>query len=102
VSHTIFWQYDVKPEALDEFERSYGPYGTWVQLFSNGTGYLGSELHRDVATSRRYIVIDRWQSAADFAAFRAQFNAEYAALDRTCAALSERELPLATCEQLES
>ena len=100
--HTILWQYDVKQGAIVEFERIYGSAGDWVKLFGRSSGYLGTELHRDVATRRRYIVLDRWRSAAEFAAFRARFNAEYAALDRACAGLSDRELPLGTCEQLET
>ncbi|MDB4954581.1 MAG: hypothetical protein JWO36_2150 [Myxococcales bacterium] len=102
MSLTIFWQYDVKPDAVEQFERIYGSVGDWAELFGRAPGYLGTELHRDVATPRRYIVLDRWRSAAAFEKFRAQFNSEYAALDRACTVLSERELPLGTYEQLEN
>lgn len=66
-------------EARDakEFERAYGPDGEWAEFFRTGHGYLGTELLRDVESPGRYLVVDRWATREDYAAFVAERREEY-------------------------
>ena len=61
----------------EEFERTYGPDGEWAGFFRTGSGYIGTELLRDVEEPGRYLVIDRWESAEAYDAFVAEHEAEY-------------------------
>lgn len=90
-NYAYVWEFAVAAARRAEFEHEYGPEGRWVALFRNAPGYLGSWLLHDDATPGRYLTIDRWRSAADYRAFRAEHVAEYDALDRECAALTLAE-----------
>jgi heme-degrading monooxygenase HmoA len=61
----------------EDFERAYGPNGEWAQFFRQGTGFIGTELLRDVEEPGRYLVIDRWESADAYNTFLAAFRDEY-------------------------
>jgi heme-degrading monooxygenase HmoA len=61
----------------EEFERVYGPNGDWAEFFRRGSGYIGTELLRDVEVPGRYVVIDRWESAEDYNAFAVEHRDEY-------------------------
>jgi heme-degrading monooxygenase HmoA len=78
--HILVWEYEVVPGAEAEFEALYGPQGDWVVLFRSYPGYLGTELMRG-EHPRRYITLDRWRSAADYAHFRLSAQDAQAALD---------------------
>lgn len=93
--HVIEWDFLPRPERLDEFLAVYGEDGDWVRLFRRGTGYLGTELRPMADRPGWYRCIDRWRSAKDYAAFRADRAAEYAALDRACERLTQDEVPVA-------
>jgi heme-degrading monooxygenase HmoA len=88
------WEFRVEPTRIDEFERHYGPAGSWASLFRRAEGYVGTLLLRDATEPLRYITIDRWRSATEFQAFRERFAREYEALDERCAALTTRETAL--------
>jgi len=89
--YLALWEFHVKPEARAEFERAYGPEGDWAQLFGKSPDYRGTELLRDPSGSGRYLTLDRWASRDAFLQFKREFQSEYAALDRQCEALTERE-----------
>jgi heme-degrading monooxygenase HmoA len=78
--HVVVWEYDVHVGAEAAFEALYGPGGDWIGLFSAYSGYLGTELLRDERPNY-YITIDRWASAAQYAAFRLSAQDAYAAID---------------------
>lgn len=63
----LVFTYDVQDAT--EFERVYGSDGDWEQFFRGGTGYIGTELLRDVEQVGRYVVIDRWESSDAYNAF---------------------------------
>jgi len=85
------WEYRVRPDAIDEFVRHYGPGGSWVVLFSRADGYLGTRLLRDREDPERFVTIDTWVTAAACAAFRERFAADFDALDAACEALTLEE-----------
>jgi heme-degrading monooxygenase HmoA len=71
----LVFRYEARdPEA---FERAYGPDGEWAEFFRQGSGYIGTELLRDLEEPGRYLVIDRWESADAYNAFVAASEAEY-------------------------
>lgn len=94
--YAYVWEFQVMPEAEDEFRRLYGADGPWVELFRRSPGYLGSLLLEDRATPGRYLVVDRWQSESAYLACREQYAQEYADLDLYCEAITSRETPLGT------
>jgi len=91
---TCIWEYRVRPERAGDFERAYGPEGDWATLFRRAPGYLRTELHRDRDDPLRFVTIDFWKSSAAWERFRADFAADYEALDAACERLtiSEREV----------
>ena len=64
-------------EDAGPFEAAYGPDGEWARFFRAGDGYLGTEL-LSAPGGDRYLVIDRWRSAADYERFLRENEAEYA------------------------
>ena len=92
--YVTVWEFTVRPGSEREFEALYGPGGAWVALFRTGSGYLGTELLRPIAASRRYLTIDRWSTAEAYAAFRNAHAGEYRALDARGDALTEGERPV--------
>ncbi len=92
--HVIIWEFRARQGRETEFEEAYGPAGTWARFLERGEGYLGTELHRDLAGGRRYVTIDRWTSRDDFESFKRRFAEEYEAIDLRCEALTEHEATL--------
>jgi heme-degrading monooxygenase HmoA len=93
------WEFTVDPDLVEEFTQEYGPNGSWVALFRQAPGYVGTLLLRDSRNSRRFITIDRWESADAYRSFRATFSGEYAALDERCERLTARESSLGAFEE---
>lgn len=89
--YVIIWEYRVKLNRVAEFEQAYAAEGTWAQLFQRHPGYLGTELLRDSNEPQRYVTIDRWASAEQYASFMAQYRTAYATLDAQFGALTEKE-----------
>jgi heme-degrading monooxygenase HmoA len=80
----IVWVFEAKAERLREFREHYKSDGEWAQLFRRAKGYMETLMLQDVANSRRFLVVDRWEGLADFEAFKQEFGAEYAAMDKRC------------------
>jgi heme-degrading monooxygenase HmoA len=72
----LVFSYEVRVNPAD-FEQAYGADGEWAQFFRRGTGYIGTELLRDVEIPGRYFVVDRWESAEAYNAFTAEHREEY-------------------------
>lgn len=92
--HVLVWEFLVRPEHRLQFERHYGPDGTWAALFRRSPGYVGTLLLHDRAQALRYVTIDRWESAESYRTFRALHSREYAELDGLCEALTTHEAAL--------
>lgn len=88
--HIIVWRYTVAEVHRDGFERAYGSSGPWVALFAAAPGYLGTELVRGEPAGD-YVTIDRWESKAQYDAFRAERVVEYERLDAEFDALTVSE-----------
>lgn len=88
----ILWQFDIAEDRIAGFEEDYGPSGSWSRLFSRSSAYHGTELLRDAYVPGRYVTIDRWDSEDAFRSFRALYDADYEALDRSCDAITAGEI----------
>lgn len=92
MAHIILWSFEVAPAHRAAFARIYAADGDWARLFALGEGFLGTELLKEDGATGRYLTVDRWRTADDFAAFKA-FHAEaYAALDARCEGLTASEM----------
>ena len=89
--YTIIWEFRPALNRRSDFESVYGPKGRWAQLFACASGYLGTELVRDVNDQTRYVTIDRWETAQAYEEFQAKYGAEYRELDAACEELTSSE-----------
>jgi len=96
----IIWEFRIRPEHRQEFERHYGSEGTWTQLFRQDSRYRGTILSRDTEDSNRYLTTDTWASLEAYRAFASEHAEEYHELDRRCAQLTEHEICHGYFEQL--
>ena len=55
-----------------EFEKIYGPEGSWQQVLRSAEGFLLTELRYESVVERRYLGFDHWRSHEEFEAFREQ------------------------------
>ncbi len=94
----LVFSYEVRD--AEAFERVYGADGEWAEFFKQGTGYIGTELLRDVEAPGRYLVIDRWESADAYNAFVADQSEEYMRRVDDTRFLYEQELRFGTFENV--
>lgn len=100
--HVILWEFQARRGREAEFERAYGPDGTWANFFRQGEGFLGTELWRDQEKAGRYMTVDRWTTREAFEKFRAAHLDEYQAIDRRSEALTEREAQIGAFASLQA
>jgi hypothetical protein len=91
MSYACLWEFQVPPAMQPEFERHYGPDGTWAQLFRRASGYLETRLLKDQSTPDRYVTVDRWRDEVSLRAFRSAFSTPYERLDQECERLTAGE-----------
>ncbi len=89
--YLIVWEYHVKVDCTGDFEKIYGAYGDWVELFQKQSGYTGTELLQDEQDPQHYLTIDRWVSQEAYERFHVQRQDEYETLDARCRELTESE-----------
>ena len=95
----VIWNFEVRPEFVNEFESVYGPDGDWAQLFRRSDLYRGTELIKKQDSPAIYEVIDHWWSMQAYDAFKAQNRAAYDSLDKECERLTVKEAPMGRVEQ---
>jgi heme-degrading monooxygenase HmoA len=88
----VLWQFQVKRGLEKEFEKVYGPEGSWVALFRSSPDYLGTRLLHDIASPGVYFTMDFWDSQASYDVFRRENGSKYTEIDRRCESLTESEL----------
>ena len=97
--YVIVWEFQVRQAREAEFVQKYGPEGDWARFFRGApdnmsSGYIRTELVRDVAIDFRYLTLDYWKSEEEFKRFREQNVAEYERLDKEFEGLTESETRL--------
>ena len=60
------WAYVVKEEARTRFELAFGPGGVWSQGVARAEGFRGTTLLCDTRNPSRFLVIDLWDSEAQW------------------------------------
>lgn len=96
----IVWEFRVDPNKQREFEKHYGPEGTWVELFCKDSAFGGTRLLRNHEDEGRYLTIDCWQSLEAYEAFRVQYAREYQEIDQRMEHLTASETPVGVFEVL--
>jgi heme-degrading monooxygenase HmoA len=74
------WRYRVDPQLREEFEREYGPEGSWATLFATAAGFVETTLFRETHSPTTYLTVDRFASKQAWRQFRADNDAAYTAL----------------------
>jgi heme-degrading monooxygenase HmoA len=92
--YVILWEFVVQPDRVADFVAAYRTDGDWAKLFRLANGYLGTELLNAADDTARFLTIDRWRSAKDFARFKDQFHMQYRELDAHFEGLIIRETHL--------
>jgi len=92
--HIIMWEFVVHPDKIREFVSAYGPNGDWAQLFRLATGYKGTELLSSTNDANKFVTIDRWNNAEDYARFQDLFGHQYRSLDTRLEGLTLKETQL--------
>jgi hypothetical protein len=87
----IIWEYRVKQEYGEEFQKQYGPEGIWVKFFKQGRGYCNTQLLKDSKEEGHYITIDSWYCKTDYQRFLNQSISEYDCIDKQCQSFTEYE-----------
>ncbi|HYM81880.1 MAG TPA: antibiotic biosynthesis monooxygenase [Candidatus Limnocylindria bacterium] len=90
----IVWEFEVKPERVEDFESLYREDGAWAELFRASPGFVSTTPMRDLRNPRRFMVADRWTSEQTFEEFKHTHEQPYRALDERCQRLTEREVEI--------
>ena len=98
MTYTLLWEFRVAPARRGRFEAAYAPDGDWVALFSQASGYRGTQLLHSADEAGRYVTIDRWDSRDAFLAFKRDHADAYGALDRQCEPMTLSEKPIGAFE----
>ena len=97
----IVWEFEVAAGRVAEFEKHYGPGGTWVELFRHDGAFRGTTLLRDRERPTRFVTIDRWNDLESYEAFRVEYAKEYEQIDVIMESLTVSEKRLGVFETVE-
>jgi len=93
----ILWEFEVREECKEEFEKQYSASGAWAEFFRPSPAYHGTTLLAGEAN--RYITWDRWESQEAYEEFRLANRQEYSVLDTRFEALTVSERCLGIFEK---
>jgi quinol monooxygenase YgiN len=96
----VMWEFEVSAGCEHEFEKHYGPDGTWVELFRRDKAFHRTTLLRDRERPRRYITIDRWEDLPSYETFRVQYAKTYDEIDRQMERLTATEKRLGVFDRV--
>jgi hypothetical protein len=71
------WRYDVPTDVREEFEREYGPDGSWARLFAASPWFVATSLYVDVESPTSYLTVDRFADDEAWQQFRAEHDTAY-------------------------
>lgn len=77
----LVWQFTVQDGTSDDFERFYGADGDWTKLSRKSRSFLGSSFLKDLATPRRYLLVEYWSEMLVYEKHVADFEDEINALE---------------------
>jgi Antibiotic biosynthesis monooxygenase len=94
----VLWEFEVKPECEECFERVYGTGGDWDSLFRRDSQYERTVLFRDTERPRVYLTADYWKSRASYEEFLRARGGEYEKLDLIAEELTANERHIGSYE----
>jgi hypothetical protein len=94
----VLWEFEVKPECEERFERVYGTGGDWDSLFRRDSHYERTALFRDTDRPRIYLTADYWKSRASYEEFLQARGAEYKKLGSIAEELTANERHIGSYE----
>jgi hypothetical protein len=94
----VLWEFEVKPEHAERFEKVYGLGGDWDSLFHTDARYAETRLFRDTARSGVYLTADFWLSREAYEEFLGARRSEYKLLDAATEKMTQRERKIGAFE----
>ena len=91
MSYLTIWEYKITSEKKDEFENLYGNHGEWVKLFQKFSGFIKTELHRDINNPDKYVTIDHWESKEAYNQFKKLSKEDFLEIDKIGEGLTVEE-----------
>jgi heme-degrading monooxygenase HmoA len=76
------WEYKVKPEKKEEFEKLYGQDGDWVRLFHKFPDYIKTEFIKDLNNNDLYLTLDYWKSKEAYNRFKETAKEKFSEIDK--------------------
>lgn len=89
--YVILWQFVVREGSEGAFQRAYGADGEWARFFRTGAGFVGVELLCDPRDPRKFVTIDRWETATAYEEFSRLNAIKYREIDDRCERLTAME-----------
>src|SRR6478736_6507349 len=86
----VVWQFDIRPEAADDFERLYGADGEWTKLSRRSRSFLGSSFLKAMGSDTRYLLVEYWGEMVVYEKHLVDFSDELEALEKARQRLVER------------
>jgi hypothetical protein len=71
------WRYEVATDVREEFEREYGPGGSWARLFAASPGFVATSLYVEVGSPASYLTVDRFADDQAWQQFRSEHDTAY-------------------------
>jgi quinol monooxygenase YgiN len=86
----VVWQFDIRPESSDDFERLYGADGPWTKMSRRSRSFLGSSFLRAIGSENRYLLVEYWGEMMVYEKHLADLSEQVKALEEQRARLVER------------
>jgi heme-degrading monooxygenase HmoA len=91
-SLVVIWEFRVPLKKRRAFERAYGTKGDWARLFRKESGYIRTDLIRDLNSAGRYVTLDYWRTRRHYERFKDKNREAYLMLDQKCEMLTSKEI----------
>jgi len=86
----VVWQFDIRPEAANDFERLYGADSAWTKLSRRSRSFLGSSFLKAMGSDTRYLLVEYWGEMVVYEKHLVDFSEKLNALEEQRALLVER------------
>ena len=77
----VVWQFTIREDNSDEFERFYGADGEWTRVSRRSRSFLGSSFLKDLAVPTRYLLVEYWSEMLVYEKHVIDFRREIDALE---------------------
>lgn len=92
--YKVIWRYKVKAEFVKDFLKIYDSSGEWVQIFSESSDFIKTELFNDVNAHQYFLTIDYWKSKEAYENFYLSYKNKLDSIDAkgNCLTISEEKI----------